>query len=50
MGFTTKVLLPISTFGMAGTWSGDIIAEARGHVERVFGGGQFRGMQFSAHE
>src|SRR5262249_9540968 len=29
--------------------AGDIIAEARGHVERVFGGGQFRSMQFSAH-
>src|SRR5262245_53450232 len=36
MGFTTKVLLPTPTFGMAGTWPGDIIAKAKRIVERVF--------------
>jgi len=36
VGFTTKVLLPIPTFGMAGTWPGDIIAKAKRIVERVF--------------
>jgi len=36
VGFTTKVLLPIPTFGMAGTWPGDIIAKAERIVERVF--------------
>src|SRR5215471_21844507 len=36
VGFTTKVLLPIPTFGMAGTWPGDIIAKAKQIVERVF--------------
>jgi hypothetical protein len=36
VGFTTEVLLLIPTFGMTGLWPGDIIAEAKRIVERVF--------------